>query len=66
MTCVSHTIQQEVMMIDTAQAFGVDIGGSGYQGRSGRPEQGEFAEPRLKILTPSESTPQAIGSVLRK
>lgn len=31
MTCVSHTVQQEVMMIDTAQAFGVDIGGSGIK-----------------------------------
>ena len=35
MTCVSHTVQQEVMMIDTAQAFGVDIGGIRSQGRCG-------------------------------
>ena len=66
MTCVSHTIQQEVMMIDTAQAFGVDIGGSGIKAAPVDLNKGEFAEPRLKILTPSESTPQAIGSVLRK
>lgn len=66
MTCVSHTVQQEVMMIDTAQAFGVDIGGSGIKAAPVDLNKGEFAEPRLKILTPSESTPQAIGSVLRK
>ena len=65
MTCVSHTVQQEVMMIDTAQAFGVDIGGSGIKAAPVDLNKGEFAEPRLKILTPSESTPQAIGSVLR-
>ena len=53
-------------MIDTAQAFGVDIGGSGIKAAPVDLNKGEFAEPRLKILTPSESTPQAIGSVLRK
>ena len=53
-------------MIDTAQAFGVDIGGSGIKAAPVDLNKGEFAELRLKILTPSESTPQAIGSVLRK
>ncbi|KAB7791462.1 polyphosphate--glucose phosphotransferase [Bifidobacterium leontopitheci] len=53
-------------MIDTAQAFGVDIGGSGIKAAPVDLEKGEFAEPRLKILTPAESTPQAIGAVLRQ
>ena len=39
-------------MIETAQAFGVDIGGSGIKAAPVNLEKGEFAEPRLKILTP--------------
>ena len=38
-------------MIDTAQAFGVDIGGSGIKAAPVNLEKGEFAEPRYKILT---------------
>ena len=37
-------------MIETAQAFGVDIGGSGIKAAPVNLEKGEFAEPRLKIL----------------
>ncbi len=43
-------------MIETAQAFGVDIGGSGIKAAPVNLEKGEFAEPRLKILTPEVST----------
>ncbi len=50
-------------MIETAQAFGVDIGGSGIKAAPVDLNKGEFAEPRLKILTPAESTPQAVGEI---
>ena len=39
-------------MIETAQAFGVDIGGSGIKAAPVDLTKGDFAEPRLKILTP--------------
>ena len=50
-------------MIETAQAFGVDIGGSGIKAAPVNLEKGEFAEPRLKILTPEVSTPKAVGGL---
>lgn len=53
-------------MIATAQAFGVDIGGSGIKAAPVDLEKGEFAEPRLKILTPEVSTPQAVGAIVRQ
>lgn len=53
-------------MIETAQAFGVDIGGSGIKAAPVNLEKGEFAEPRLKIPTPKDSTPQAIGEIVRQ
>ena len=37
-------------MIETAQAFGVDIGGSGIKAAPVDLAKGDFAEPRLKIL----------------
>ena len=52
-------------MIETAQAFGVDIGGSGIKAAPVNLEKGEFAEPRLKILTPEVSTPKAVGEIVR-
>ena len=48
-------------MIETAQAFGVDIGGSGIKAAPVDLAKGDFAEPRLKILTPEVSTPQAVA-----
>lgn len=54
------------MMIETAQAFGVDIGGSGIKAAPVNLEQGAFAEPRLKIATPAESTPQAVAGIVRQ
>ncbi len=53
-------------MIETAQAFGVDIGGSGIKAAPVNLEKGEFAEPRLKILTPEVSSPQAVGAIVRQ
>lgn len=53
-------------MIETAQAFGVDIGGSGIKAAPVNLEAGEFAEPRLKILTPEISTPEAVGAIVRQ
>jgi polyphosphate glucokinase len=53
-------------MIETAQAFGVDIGGSGIKAAPVNLEEGRFAQPRLKILTPAESTPQAVARIVRQ
>ncbi|MCI1218386.1 polyphosphate--glucose phosphotransferase [Bifidobacterium crudilactis] len=53
-------------MIETAQAFGIDIGGSGIKGAPVDLNIGDFAEPRLKILTPEESTPEAVGAITKQ
>ena len=53
-------------MIETAQAFGVDIGGSGIKAAPVNLEKGEFAEPRLKILTPEVSTPEAVAAIVKQ
>ncbi|AKV55419.1 polyphosphate glucokinase [Bifidobacterium actinocoloniiforme DSM 22766] len=53
-------------MIETAQAFGIDIGGSGIKAAPVDLVAGDFAEPRKKILTPEHSTPKAVGKVARK
>ncbi|BDR54898.1 polyphosphate glucokinase [Bombiscardovia apis] len=53
-------------MIETAQAFGIDIGGSGIKAAPVDLVVGDFAEPRKKILTPEHSTPEAVGKVARQ
>lgn len=53
-------------MIETAQAFGVDIGGSGIKAAPVDLTIGDFAEPRKKILTPEHSTPEAVGEVVKE
>lgn len=53
-------------MIETAQAFGVDIGGSGIKAAPVNLEKGEFALPRLKIATPEVSTPEAVAAVVKQ
>lgn len=53
-------------MIETAQAFGVDIGGSGIKAAPVDLVNGVFAEPRLKILTPQPSTPKAVAQTVRE
>ena len=53
-------------MIETAQAFGIDIGGSGIKGAPVNLETGEFADERLRIPTPEESTPEAVAGVVKE
>ena len=53
-------------MIETAQAFGVDIGGSGIKAAPVDLTKGDFAEPRLKILTPEVSTPRAVAKIVKQ
>ncbi|MDO4182830.1 MAG: ROK family protein [Coriobacteriia bacterium] len=53
-------------MIETDQAFGIDIGGSGIKGAPVNLETGEFAQERLRIPTPQESTPEAVAGVVRE
>ena len=53
-------------MIETVQAFGVDIGGSGIKAAPVDLTKGDFAEPRLKILTPEVSTPQAVAKIVKQ
>lgn len=44
--------------------LGIDIGGSGIKGAPVNLETGEFAMPRLRIPTPSKSTPKAVAEVV--
>ena len=53
-------------MTDIAQSFGFDIGGSGSKGAPVDLGKGDFAQPRLKILTPELSTPEAVGGIVRQ
>lgn len=53
-------------MIETAQACGIDIGGSGIKGAPVNLYEGKFAEERLRIPTPEVSTPEAVASVVKQ
>lgn len=53
-------------MIETAQAFGIDIGGSGIKGAPVDLVNGKFAEERLRIPTPENSTPDAVADVVKQ
>ncbi|WP_018143053.1 polyphosphate--glucose phosphotransferase [Alloscardovia criceti] len=53
-------------MIETAQAFGIDIGGSGIKGAPVDLVNGKFAEERLRIATPEKSTPEAVAEVVKQ
>ncbi|KHL18631.1 polyphosphate glucokinase [Mumia flava] len=44
--------------------IGVDIGGSGIKGAPVDLKKGEFADDRLRIETPEESTPEAVAEVV--
>lgn len=44
--------------------IGVDVGGSGIKGAPVDLKKGEFAEERIRIETPEESTPDAVGEVI--
>lgn len=53
-------------MIETAQAFGIDIGGSGIKGAPVDLIHGKFADERLRIPTPEHSTPEAVAEVVKQ
>ncbi|MDD6373710.1 MAG: ROK family protein [Bifidobacteriaceae bacterium] len=53
-------------MIETAQAFGIDVGGSGIKGAPVNLNEGKFADERLRIPTPSVSTPEAVADVIKE
>jgi polyphosphate glucokinase len=55
---------EEEIMIPTAQAFGIDIGGSGIKGAPVDLNAGQFATDRLRIPTPEVSTPDAVADVV--
>lgn len=44
--------------------FGIDIGGSGIKGAPVHLRTGEFLTKRLRVPTPEESSPEAVGKVL--
>ncbi len=45
-------------------ALGIDIGGSGIKGAPVDLKTGEFLQPRLKIETPAQSTPEAVATIV--
>jgi polyphosphate glucokinase len=47
-------------------AFGVDIGGSGIKGALVHTATGELISSRVRVATPSPSTPEAVADVVRK
>lgn len=47
-------------------AFGVDIGGSGIKGAPVKLSKGKLAADRLRIETPSPSTPDAVAQVVKQ
>ena len=49
-----------------ALPFGIDFGGSGIKGTAVDLERGEFAAERVRIDTPSPSTPAAVAEVFRE
>lgn len=51
-------------MIATAQAFGIDIGGSGIKGAPVDLVEGKFAAERTRIPTPEHSTPEAVAAIV--
>lgn len=53
-------------MIETAQAFGIDIGGSGIKGAPVNLQEGKFATERLRIPTPEHSTPDAVADIVKQ
>ncbi|PJM72737.1 polyphosphate glucokinase [Bifidobacterium primatium] len=53
-------------MIETAQAFGIDIGGSGIKGAPVDLKEGKFAAERLRIPTPEVSTPDAVAAIVKE
>jgi polyphosphate glucokinase len=53
-------------MAKARNPLGIDIGGSGIKGAPVDLKAGEFAEERLRIETPEESTPDAVVKVVAR
>ena len=50
--------------MSTGHPLGIDVGGSGIKGAPVDLDKGEFAQKRLRIDTPAESTPEAVCDVI--
>ena len=50
----------------SSNPLGIDIGGSGIKGAPVDLASGEFADERLRIDTPSPSTPENVAEVVQK
>lgn len=54
-------------MSDSTQIrFGIDFGGTGIKGAAVDLEAGDFADERVKVDTPEESTPDAVLEIFRQ
>ncbi len=49
---------------DSASVIGVDIGGTGIKGAAVDVAQGDLATERIRLLTPSPATPDAVAGVV--
>jgi polyphosphate glucokinase len=50
--------------MSTALPLGIDVGGSGIKGAPVDLDKGEFAQERVRIDTPAESTPEAVCDII--
>ena len=48
----------------TGHPFGIDFGGTGIKGAPVDLDQGDFAQERVRIKTPTPSTPDAVAERL--
>jgi polyphosphate glucokinase len=53
-------------MSSTHHPLGIDIGGSGIKGAPVDLDQGVFAQERLRLETPAESTPKSVAAVVKE
>lgn len=51
-------------MTNNAEGFGVDIGGSGIKGARVNLTTGELLSERMRLATPTPSTPQAVAEIV--
>ena len=52
--------------MSTALPLGIDVGGSGIKGAPVDLDKGEFAQERVRIDTPAESTPEAVCDIIAR
>lgn len=52
--------------MSTALPLGIDVGGSGIKGAPVDMDKGEFAQERVRIDTPAESTPEAVCEIIAR